>query len=79
MRDKPFTVWERWAGTYAYDMRDKPFTVATLLERVRAAHALEDITNKSPIAVANYANKQHTRLQHNAWGKGEPKQTNQKK
>ena len=59
-------------------MRDKPFTVATLLERVRAAHALEDVTDESPVAVANYANKQHTHPQHNAWGKGKPKQTSKK-
>ena len=72
-------TWERWAGTYAYDMRDKPFTVGTLLERVRAAHALEDVTSKSPVAVVNYANKQHTRPQPNAWDKGKAKSNIKKK
>ena len=56
-------------------MRDKPFTVATLLERVRAAHELEDVTSKSPVAVVNYANKQ----QRNAWDKGKTKPTIKKK
>ena len=72
-------TWERWAGTYAYDMRDKQFTVGTLLERVRTAHALEDVTSKSPVAVVNYAHKQHTRSQPNAWDKGKTKSNIKKK
>jgi len=71
-------TWERWTGTYTYDMRDKPFTVATLLERVRAAHALEDVTNKSPVAVVKYANKHNSRPQPNAWDKGKTKSTIEK-
>ena len=62
-------TWVSWAGMLANEMRDKQFNVATLLERVRAAHALEDVTSKSPAAVVNYVNKQHTRSQPNAWNK----------
>ena len=68
-------TWEHWVDTYAYHMRDKPFTVAnglSLLERVRASHALEDVTNKSPASV-NYANKHTLRSQSNAWDKGKTK------
>ena len=72
-------TWVSWAGMFAHDMRDKPFTVATLLERVRAANALEDVTSKSPAAVVNYANKQHTRSQPNGWDKGKTKSLIKKK